>query len=149
MRALAVISILGMSGVLLAQVGLTPVNRDALIVSSNTNALSVSNAVRIISGLRPGMALTNVDGYLNARGMTNCGGLSLDRGEHTTFYYGFPGTDSTLVLETRSRRTGPSLFDWGDPVLESGRIQRLGVDTFVITFTNAPNKALEPTATAP
>ena len=83
------------------------------------------------------MAQTNVDRYMNAHGMTNFGGLSLDRGEHTSNYYDFPGTDSRLVLEMHSRQTGPDLFDWGDPVLQSGRIQRLGVDTFLITFTNA------------
>jgi hypothetical protein len=138
MRALVVISILAMSGILLAQIGLTPVNQGALIVSANTNTFSLSNATQIVSGLRLGMAHTNVDSYLNTHGMTNRGGLSLDRGHHTTFHYDFPGTDRTLVLETRSRRTGPSLFDWGDPVLESGRIQRLGVDIFLITFTNAP-----------
>ena len=84
------------------------------------------------------MAQTNVDSYLNAHGMTNRGGVSLDRGHHTTFWYDFPGTDTTLVLETRSRRTGPSLFDWGDPILMGGRIQKLGVDRYLITFTNSP-----------
>ena len=138
MRALAVISILAMSGALLAQVVLTPVNQRALIMGGNTNAFSLSNATQIVSALRLGMAQTNVDSYLNAHGMTNRFGLSLDRGQHTTLYYDFPGTDRTLVLETRSRRTGPRLFDWGDPVLESGRIQKLGVDTFLLTFTNAP-----------
>lgn len=138
MRALAFVSVLAMSGVLLAQVVLTPVNQGALLVSGNTNVFSLSNATQIVSGLKLGMAQTNVDRYLNAHGITNRGGLSLDRGHHTTFHYDFPGTDRTLVLETRSKRTGPSLFDWGDPILESGRIQRLGVDTFLITFTNAP-----------
>jgi hypothetical protein len=138
MKAPAMILLFAVSGVMLAQVVLTPTNRGALLMSSNTNVLSVSNAVRIISGLRLGMAQTNVDRYMNAHGMTNRIGMSLDRGEHTAFYYDFPGTDSTLVLETRSRRTGLGLFDWGDPVLQSGRIQRLGVDTFLITFTNAP-----------
>jgi hypothetical protein len=127
-----------MSGILLAQVTLTPVNQGALLVSSNTNVFSLSNATQILSGLKPGMAKTNVDSYLNAYGMTNRFGMSLDRGHHTTYDYDFPGKDRTLVLETRSRRTGPSLFDWGDPVLESARIQRLGVDIFLITFTNAP-----------
>jgi hypothetical protein len=84
------------------------------------------------------MAKTNVDTYLKAHGMTNRFGVSLDRGQHTTYDYDFPVTDRTLRLETHSRRTGPSLFDWGDPVLESARIQRMGVDIFLITFTNAP-----------
>lgn len=138
MRALAFTSVFAISGVLLAQVVLTPVNQGALVASGNTNVFSLSNATQIVSGLKLGMACTNVDSYLNRHGMTNRGGLSLDRGHHTTFHYDFPGTDRTLVLETCSKRTGPSLFDWGDPVLESGRIQRLGVDTFLITFTNAP-----------
>jgi len=138
MRALAFISVFAMSGVLLAQVVLTPVNQGALVVSGNTNVFSLSNATQIVSGLKLGMAQTNVDSYLNAHGITNRGGLSLDRGHHTTFHYDFPGTYRTLMLETRSKRTGPSLFDWGDTVLESGRIQRLSVDTFLITFTNAP-----------
>jgi len=63
----------------------------------------------------------------------------LDRGQHTTCDYDFPGTDRTLRLVTVSRRTGLDLFDWGDPVLESARIQRLGVDILLITFTNAPS----------
>jgi hypothetical protein len=138
MKALVVISVFAMSGVSLAQVVLTPVNRGALFVSGNTNVFSLSNATRIISGLKVDMAQTNLDEQLNAHGMTNRFSVSLDRGHHTTCYYDFPSTDRTLVLTTRSRRTGPSLFDWGDPVLESGRIQRLGVDTFLITFTNAP-----------
>ena len=138
MKAVAIISVFALYGVLIAQVVLTPVRRDALLISSNTNVLSVSNATQILSGLRLGMAQTNVDKYMNAHGMTNRGGVSLDRGHHTSFYYDFPGKDTSLVLETRSRRTGPGLFDWGDPVLDSGRIQRLDVDTFLITFTNAP-----------
>ena len=138
MRALAIILILTMSGVLLAQVALTPVNQGALIVSAKTNTFSLSNATQIVSGLRLGMAQTNVDSYLNTHGLTNRSDLSLDQGHHTTFHYDFPGTDRTLVLETRSQRIGPSLFDWGNPVLENGRIQRLGVDIFLIAFTNAP-----------
>jgi hypothetical protein len=138
MRALVVISILTMSGILLAQVTLSPVNQDAMFLSSNTNAFSPSSATQVVSGLRLGMAKTNVDSYLKAHGMTNQFGVSLDRGQHTTYDYDFPGTDRTLRLVTRSRRTGSDLFDWGDPVLESARIQRLGVDIFLITFTNVP-----------
>src|SRR6267142_4868118 len=100
MRALAVISVFAMSGVLLAQVVLTPVNQGALLVSGNTNVFSLSNATQIVSGLKLGMAQTNADSYLNAHGMTNRISLSLDRGHHTTFRYDFPGTDRTLVLET-------------------------------------------------
>jgi len=138
MRALVVISIFATSGILLAQVTLTPVNQGALLVSSKTNVFSLSNATQIVSGLKLGMAKTNDDSYLNAHGMTNRFSLSLDRGHHTTYDYDFPGTDRTLRLEARSRRTGPDLFAWGDPVLESARIQRLGADIFLITFTNAP-----------
>ena len=138
MRALAFISVFAMSGVLIAQVVLTPVNQGALFMSGKTNVFSISNATRIVSGLKLGMAQTNVDSYLNKHGMTNLGGLSLDRGRHTAFFYDFPGTDRTLVLKTQSKRTGPNLFDWGNPVLESGRIQRFGVDIFLLTFTNAP-----------
>ena len=137
MRTLAIISVFAMSGVLLAQVVLTPVNQNALLLTSNTNVFSLSNATWIVSDLRRDMAQTNVDLHLNAHGMTNRGSLSLD-GKHITFCYDFPGTDRTLVLETRRRRTGPGRFDWGDPVLESGRMQKLGTDTFLITFTNAP-----------
>ncbi len=137
MRALAIILLMGIAGVVCAQVVLTPVNQGALFMSGHKSALYMSNAVQIISGLKLGMAQTNVDHYLNAHGLTNRWGLSLDRGRHTTFYYDFPGTDSTLLLETHSRQTGPDLFDWGYPVLDGGSIQRLGVDTFLITFTNA------------
>ena len=122
MKALAIIFLFAVSGVMLAQVILIPVKRDALFMTSRTNVLRMSN----------------VDRYMNAHGMTNRGGLSLDRGQHSNFYYDFPGTDSTLVLETRSSRTRLNMFDWEHPALQSGRIQRLGVDTFLITFTNAP-----------
>ena len=138
MKALAIISLFVVSGVVHAQVVLTPVNRDALLLSSNTNVLNISNAVQVISGLKLGMAQTNVESYLNAHGMTNRLSLSLDRGQHTHFYYDFPGTDSTLVLTTHCTRMGAGLFDWKDPVLESGCIKRLDVETFSITFTNAP-----------
>ncbi|HWY75209.1 MAG TPA: hypothetical protein VN281_06310 [Verrucomicrobiae bacterium] len=139
MKAIATVIFFAFVGVMSAQVVLTPTNQHALILSGNTNVLNLSNAVQLISGLKLGMAQTNVEIYMNAHGMTNLGwGVSLDRGRHWTYFYDLPGTDSTLVIETRSRRTGPSLFDWGDPVLESGSIQRLGVDTFLITFTSAP-----------
>jgi hypothetical protein len=137
MRTLAIISVFAMSGVILAQVVLTPINQNALLLTSNTNVFSLSNATWIVSGLRLGTAQTNVDRHLNGHGMTNRGGLTLD-GKHITFCYEFPGTDRTLVLETRRKRTGPRRFDWGSSVLESGRIQKLGADTFLITFTNAP-----------
>src|SRR5579872_4633975 len=108
MRAFAIILIFATSSVLLAQVVLTPVNHGALFMSGKTNTFSISNATQIVSGLKLGMAQTNVDSYLNRHGMTNFGGLSLDRGRHTAFFYDFPGTDRTLVLETRGKRTGPS-----------------------------------------
>src|SRR5437016_4643311 len=137
MRTLEIISIFAMSGVLLAQVIVTPVNQNVLLLTSNTNVFSLSNATWIVSGLKLGMAQTNVDSYLNRHGMTNRCGLTLD-GKHITFCYDFPGTDRTLVLETYCKRTGPGRFDWGNPLLESGRIQKLSTDTFLIMFTNAP-----------
>jgi len=138
MKTLITILLLATAGTLLAEVTLTPVNQRALLLGGNTNAFSLSNATQIISGLRPGMAMTNVESYLNAHGMTNRFWLSLDRGHHADHDYAFPGTDRTLIVETRSRETGPGLFDWGDPVLESVRIQRFGVDIFLVKFTNAP-----------
>ena len=140
MKALVMILLFAIAIVLRAQVALSPVNTNALLVSSNTNRLNVSNIALVLSGLRLGMEKTNVDRYLNAHGITNrwFGSMSLDRGEHYSLCYDLPGTDSTLVLRTRSKRTGQGLFDWGYPVLEGGRIQRLGVDTFLIAFTNVP-----------
>jgi len=140
MKALALIWLLATPGVLFAQVSLTPVNQRALFISSQTNNLDLSTTTQIISGLRPGMTQSGIDQHLNAHGMTNRFRVSLDRGHHYTCDYDFPGTDSSLVLQTRSQPTGPGLFDWGNPVLESARIQRYGVDTFVITFTNAPHE---------
>ena len=80
MRAFAVVSVFAMTGVLFAQVVLTPVNQDALLMSNNTNVFSLSNATQIVSCLKLGMAQTNVDRHMNAHGMTNRGSLSLDRG---------------------------------------------------------------------
>jgi len=126
MRTLAIISVFAMSGVLLAQVVLTPVNQNALLLTSNTNVFSLSNATWIVSDLRRDMAQTNVDLHLNAHGMTNRGSLSLD-GKHITFCYDFPGTDRTLVLETRrhcaeGRVAVASLLIWAHSVVpEPGR----------------------------
>jgi hypothetical protein len=140
MKKLAMTVLLMAAIAVSAQVSLIPTNQAALLVSSSTNTLSVSNAIRMLSGLRLGMEQTNIDSYLGKHGITNraFGNVSVDRGQHYYCYYDFPGTDCTLVLQTRSRRTGPGLFDWGYPVLEGGCIRRVGVDTFLITFTNAP-----------
>ena len=139
MKVLVVISVLAVCGALLAQVVLTPVNQGALLFSGNTNVFSLSNATQIVSGLKLGMTQTNVDRYLNAHGMTNGDGGSADEGENWNFYYVFPGTDRTLVLEMHSSKPGPHFKDWGrERVLTGGRIQRVGVDTFLIAFTNAP-----------
>ncbi len=84
------------------------------------------------------MTLSNVDAYLNSRGMTNRGWPNQDRAWHKTYRYSFPGTDRTLLLEMRARRTDPGIFDWLDPVLEHGRIQQLGEDIFLISFSHLP-----------
>ena len=69
-RALAIIFVFAIPGVMSAQVTLTPTNQDAVIISRNTNVLNPSNAVFVVSGLGLGMEETNVDRYLNAHGMT-------------------------------------------------------------------------------
>jgi hypothetical protein len=111
-----------------------------LYVTTSSNLVSISNAVRIASGLRVGMAGSDVQKYMQDHGMaqTNVYSISLDRGRTLSSPYPLAG-GATLMLDmhcTQAPKTG--LFGWSSPVLDRARIQSQGTDIMTITSTNAP-----------
>jgi hypothetical protein len=111
-----------------------------LYVTTSSNLVSISNAVKIASGLRVGMAGAAVQQYLHDHGMvqTNVYSTSLDRGRTVTYPYPLAG-GAALMLDmhcTNAPATG--LFGWKAPVLDRARIQSQGADIISIALTNAP-----------
>src|SRR5262245_11212482 len=107
----------------------TQTNR-VLYMTTSSNLVSISNAVRIASGLRVGMAAADVQKYMRDHGMTqtNVYWMSLDRGRTLACPYPLAG-GATLLLDmhcTKAPATG--LFDWDDPVLDRARVQSQGAD---------------------
>ena len=116
--------------------------------ATSSNLMSISNAVRIASGLRLGMSETEVQKYMHAHGMTNewegatgtgMFSISLDRGRTLNCPYYLAG-GATLWLEMHSTKPPPSggLFGWSAPVFSKATIQTSGADKIPITSTNAP-----------
>jgi hypothetical protein len=111
-----------------------------LYVTTSSNLVSISNAVRIASGLRVGMAGSDVQKYMQDHGMvqTNFYSISVDRGRTLSYPYPLAG-GATLMLDlhcTQAPKTG--LFGWSGPVFDRGRIQSHGTDIITVTLTNAP-----------
>lgn len=100
---------------------------------------SISNAVKIASGLRVGMPATDVRKYMDGHGMsqTNVYALSLDRGRTMTCPYPLAGS-ATLMLDMHCTSAPPGLFGWSNPVLDRAYIQSQGTSVISITFTNRP-----------
>jgi hypothetical protein len=118
----------------------TPDTNRVLYVTASSNLVSISNAVRIASGLRVGMAGAAVQQNLHDHGMiqTNIYFISLDRGLTLTYPYPLAG-GAKLMLDmhcTKAPATG--LFGWSAPVLDRARIQSQGADIISIALTNAP-----------
>lgn len=111
-----------------------------LFMTNPTNAVSISNAVRVASGLRIGMPTADVQKYMSEHGMsqTNVYSLSLDRGRTSVCPYPLAGGNSTLMLEMRSTKAGGGLFDWENPVLTGANIQCNGATITSISLTNGP-----------
>lgn len=118
----------------------TPDTNRVLYVTTSSNLVSISNAVRIASGLRVGMSGQDVQKYMQDHGMvqTNVYSISLDRGRTSIWPYPLAG-GACLELDmhcTQAPKTG--LFGWSAPVIDGARIQSQGTNTITITLTNAP-----------
>ena len=118
----------------------TPNTNRVLYVTTKSNLVSISNAVRIASGLHFGMPGPEVEKYMQDHGMvqTNVYSISLDRGRTVSCPYPLSG-NALLMLDmhcTQAPKSG--LFGWSAPVLDRARIQSQGSDIVSITFTNAP-----------
>jgi hypothetical protein len=113
---------------------------ETLYMTTASNLVSISNAVKIASGLRVGMTNADVDKYMHDHGygwQTNVGGMSANR--VTAWFYPLATASSSLVLETEcSMPPTPGLFRWTNPLLKRAYIQSQGVDIIFITLTNGP-----------
>jgi hypothetical protein len=111
-----------------------------LYLTSRYNLASISNAVKVGSGLRVGMAGADVWKYMQDHGMvqTNVYSISLDRGRTMACPYPLEG-GATLMLDMHCTK-GPTsgLFGWSDPVFDRAYIQSQGVEVVSIRPTNSP-----------
>lgn len=117
----------------------TPATNGTFLLTSRSNLMSISNAVKIASGLRVGMLGTDVTKYMAGHGMlqSNIYSVSVDRGRTLTCPYPLAGTFS-LMLEMHCTSAPPGLFGWSNPVLDRAYIQSQGTNVISITLTNGP-----------
>lgn len=101
--------------------------------------MSISNAVKVASGLRVGMPGTDVHKYMDDHGMsqTNVYSISLDRGRTLSCPYPLAGS-ATLMLDMHCTSAPPGLFGWSNPVLDRAYIQIQGTNLISIRLTNGP-----------
>jgi hypothetical protein len=118
----------------------TPGTNRVLYITTSSNLASISNAVRIASGLRVGMVGLDVQKYMQNHGMvqTNVYSISLDRGRTSSCPYPLAG-GAMLMLDMHCTQPPKSgLFGWSAPVLDRARIESQGTDLISIALTNAP-----------
>lgn len=105
-------------------------------VTSRSNLLSISNAVRIAAGLRVGMTGDEVYKHMQDHGMaqTNIYSISLDRGRTMTCPYPLAG--GTLLMLDMHCTVAPSegLFGWKAPVFDRAYIQNKGGEIISTTL---------------
>jgi hypothetical protein len=116
---------------------------EQLNMTNRPNLVTISNAVKIASGLRIGMTWADADKYLLAHGMgqTNIYSMSMDRGHTLDCPYPLTGvaTNVSLVLAMEcSQPPASGLFGWKNPLLKGAYIQSNGVNIIFITLTNTP-----------
>jgi hypothetical protein len=120
--------------------GITP--SGTLYLTTRSNLVGISNAVKIASGLRVGTTAADVQKYLQDHGMvqTNVYSISLDRGRTMTCPYALGG-GATLMLDMHCTKapTG-GLFGWSDPVFDRAYIQSQGAEILSITPQNRPQQ---------
>src|SRR5439155_21177044 len=127
-----------------AQTSATPANSITapgfLYITSRSNLVTISNAVKIAARLRIGMPKADVDKYLQDHGVsqTNVYSMSLDRGRTLSCPYPLAGVTTSLVLEMQCSQPQTSgLFGWKNPLLKRAYIQSQGTNIISITLTNA------------
>jgi len=120
----------------------TPDTNRVLHVTTSPNLMSISNAVRIASNLRVGMANADVQKYMQDHAViqtnVNVYSISVDRGH--TLSYGYPLAGGALLcLDMHCTKSPPTgMFGWSDPVLGRASVQSQGVDIISIALTNGP-----------
>jgi hypothetical protein len=110
-------------------------------MTSRSNLVTISNAVKIASGLRAGMPNADVVKYMQDHDMsqTNMFSMSLDRGRTLSCFYALAGVSTSLVLEMEcSQPPTLGLYGWKNPLLKGAYIQSQGANIIFITLTNAP-----------
>jgi hypothetical protein len=108
---------------------------EVLQITTGSNAMSISNAFRIASGLRVGMTMEAVANYMHAHGIyqTNLYSISTDRGRTMSCPWG------NLLLDIEcSQPPASGLFGWKNPVLKRAYVQIAGTNIVSITLTNSP-----------
>jgi len=101
--------------------------------------MSLSNAVKIASGLHVGMTGEDVGKYMQDHGMiqTNIYSISADRGRTLICPYPIAsGVSLELEMECSQPPTS-GLFGWKNPLLKRAYIQSQGTSIISIIFTNA------------
>jgi hypothetical protein len=115
---------------------------DVLYQTSSSTPTSISNTVRVASGLRVGMAGADVQKYLQDHGLTqtNIYSISADSGRLLTSVYRLAG-DTTLLLDLHcTNAPAEGLSDWSDPVLDRAYIcyiSNQGTNVISVVLTNA------------
>ena len=110
-------------------------------MTSRSNLVTISNAVKIASGLRVGMSKIDVDKYMRDHGMsqTNVYSISLDRGRTLDCPYPLACSATSLVLAMECSQPPTSgLFSWKNPLLKGAYIQSQGANIIFSTLTNTP-----------
>lgn len=127
-----------------AQTPDVPTNRIAapkiLFMTSQSNLVSISNAVKVAAGLDVGMTWADTDNHMQQHGMmqTNVFWMSLDRGRTMSRAYPLAGVGTSLMLEFECSQPPKSgLFGWKNPLLKRAYIQSQGDNIMSITLTNS------------
>jgi hypothetical protein len=109
-------------------------------VTTSSNLLSISNAVKIASGLRIGMTGDDVYKYMHDHGMvqTNVYSISLDRGRTMTCPYTLAGGASLMLDMHCTVAPSEGLFGWKAPVFDRAYIQSQGAEIISITPEGSP-----------
>jgi hypothetical protein len=111
-----------------------------LYVTTSSNLISISNAVRIASNLRAGMAAADVHKYFQDHGMiqtnVNVYSISVDRGRTLSCAYPLAGGASLYLDMHCTKPPASALFGWSEPVLDRARVESQGANVISIALTN-------------
>jgi hypothetical protein len=119
-----------------------------LYMTTSSNLLSISNAVKIASGLQVGMAGQDVQKYMQDYGLVQTNIYSISMDGWRTCICPYPLTDgATLMLDMHCIQGHTSaLFGHSVSVLDGARIQSQGMDIIAIKLANTPKTIESSTA---